>query len=164
MNMAEVKVSSQKSLNKIKEDSEILIWLKSYSDLFSPFDPRPYQKRALSDDFLSELKKASKVKNSSIELKLFIPEDKKSIREESLIKERLREYFKRHYEIEKIHWEHTRNKSFLFVIIGILSLAAVAYFRLYEAKDFASILLRVILEPAGWFMAWVGLERVFYLF
>ncbi len=159
--MEEAKFSNQ--LNKNKEDSEIIIWLNSYNDIFSSFDPRPYSKRALSANFILELRKASKVKDSSIKIRLFIPEEKRNIREEAMIKKRLGEYFKKHYEIEKISWEKARNIAMSFIAGGALSLFIVAYFNLYESINFAKILLRVLLEPAGWFFTWIGLERIFRL-
>ena len=42
--------------------------LNSYDGLFSDFDPRPTEQRALSDDFLLEVKRAARDKEIGLEL------------------------------------------------------------------------------------------------
>ena len=96
-----VKKDKTNNTEETKQDllkmSEVSIILDTYEDIFSDFDPRPFSQRALSDDFLLEAKKASRERNSGeIEIKFLIPEQKRNIREESLIKKRLHEYFKKH--------------------------------------------------------------------
>src|SRR5690349_704077 len=53
----EIDTKDQKAL-LIK--SELSIWLDTYDDIFSDFDPRPLNERALSDDFLSEARKMAR--------------------------------------------------------------------------------------------------------
>ena len=54
--------------------SQITLTLDKYGDIFSDFDPRSYIERALSIDFLSEIRRASREKpNGVIELKMLIP-------------------------------------------------------------------------------------------
>ena len=38
-------------------ESKMSLILDTYLDIFSSFDPRPYEERSLSDDFLDECKK-----------------------------------------------------------------------------------------------------------
>jgi hypothetical protein len=33
----------------------------------------------------------------------------------------------------------------------------------YEEAHYMMSLLRVILEPSGWFIVWTGMEKIFYL-
>ena len=40
-------------------DYSISLWIDSYDDIFSDFDPRPFSARNISDDFLYEVKKTS---------------------------------------------------------------------------------------------------------
>ena len=78
--------------------SEISLILDTYDDIFSDFDPRPYEERALSDDFLLEAKKASRDKaTGTIELIFMMPAGKRDTHKESLIKRRLRDHFRKHY-------------------------------------------------------------------
>ena len=58
-------------IEKDFNSSEIPLWLDNYNDLFSDFDPRHYSNRALSQDFLEELKRASRDKQTkTVNLKL----------------------------------------------------------------------------------------------
>lgn len=68
---------------KLLKLSEICLILDTYDDIFSDFDPRPYDERGLSDDFLSEARKAVKKKPSeTIELKFLIPANKRNLSDE----------------------------------------------------------------------------------
>ena len=42
---------------RIKDIKEISIAIDTWDDIFSDFDPRPFEVRALSEDFIAELKK-----------------------------------------------------------------------------------------------------------
>lgn len=87
---------SEEEKRKIFEISEVSLWLDSYDDIFSDFDPRPYSQRALSDDFLEEAKKAVKEKKTGeLELRLLVPHSQRDLEKEIIIKRRLREYFKK---------------------------------------------------------------------
>ena len=46
--------STKEETEKLLQQSEISLLLDSYDDIFSDFDPRPYNQRALSQDFLAE--------------------------------------------------------------------------------------------------------------
>jgi hypothetical protein len=137
--------------------SEISLWLDTYDDIFSDFDPRPYHQRALSDDFLLEAKKASMDKNQGIELKFLIPKNKRNLTHEALIKKRLREHFKKHLLSFKDELKKMLRQGLYFVISGII-IMFFASLILFKADD--SLLfdfLVVFLEPAGWFLFWEGL-------
>ena len=47
-------------------EGNISLILDSYNDMFSDFDPRSFSERALSDDFLSECKRAARDKDIGI--------------------------------------------------------------------------------------------------
>src|SRR3989338_5447495 len=81
----------------LKHHSQISLWLDTYDDIFSDFDPRHYSERALSDDFLIEAKKASLDKEGGhIELQFLVPQKIRNVKHESIIKQRLRAHFQRH--------------------------------------------------------------------
>ena len=42
---------------RIKDIKEISIAIDTWDDMFSDFDPRPFNMRALSEDVMAELKK-----------------------------------------------------------------------------------------------------------
>ena len=90
---------SDKTMGKIQlpVEHEISLWLDTYEDIFSDFDPRPLGQRALSDDFLSEAKRAIRErKEGSFELHLLIPTTQRSSATEAVVRKRLREHFTKH--------------------------------------------------------------------
>lgn len=138
--------------------SEISIALTSYNDIFSTFDPRPYGQKALSDDFLEEVKKASFVKDTEdIELKLLMPASKRNISEEGVIKKRLKDYFKKHEAIERKEVGKIVKSGLAFIFFGVIFML-VATFLLHRWGEggFLISFLIILLEPGGWFLFWEG--------
>ncbi len=149
---------------KESDISEINFSLDSYEDLFSDFDPRPYSKKALSDDFLSEAKRAVRDKiPERIDLKLFVSKKKRNFSDEFIIKRRLREHFKKHYELLKDERNKIIKKGIMFISIGIiLMLVATSVLFYQQGKSFFISLIIVVLEPSGWFLFWEGLNLVVF--
>ncbi len=147
--------------------SEISLILNEYHDIFSDFDPRPYSQRSLSDDFLAEAKKAAKVKQSGeVELKFLVPENRRKAMHETVIKKRLHEYFRKHHELMKREIVETRSSGVKLTVLGFAFLFASTYLRLEEFRNplminNLEVFFATILEPAGWFTCWTGLEQMF---
>lgn len=149
---------------KLLEMSEISLWLDNYDDIFSDFDPRPYSQRALSDDFLSEAKKACREKPSGgTELKLLVPPNERNVQEEKIIKTRLKEHFGRQSNSLKKEIKNMVKHGLLFSIAGIF-LMLIATFLMVESntKDMIISFFIILLEPAGWFLFWEGLDIVVF--
>jgi hypothetical protein len=140
-------------------EGTISLILDSYDDLFSDFDARPYEVKALSHDFLQELKGASLDKSAgNLELRLLVPKKKRNLFDEAQIKRRLKDHFQKHHKAENKKRKETRKEGFLWFGIGaVLIAAAIAVYEQGGATSF----LNVIFEPAGWFTSWTGLEKIF---
>lgn len=143
---------------------EIVLSLAGYDDLFSDFDLRQYSYRSLSDDFLVELKRASRDKEGELSLNLLLPKSMRNSYHEALIKKRLIEHFKKHFERQskeksKIFWQGA-----LFILFGMVLMGIAAYFLYYkeEYDVFAVSFLVVILEPGSWFLFWEGLNLLIF--
>ena len=155
---------TEEDKQKILKMSEISLWLDDYDDIFSDFDPRPYSQRSLSDDFLSEAKKASRDKNpSKLELRFLVSADKIDQKIEAIIKKRLHEHFNKHVHLLRNEMKNTRNNSIIVAFMGILMMLAATYIRSIEPNTFFIRFLFVLLEPAGWFATWFALDRLFYM-
>ncbi len=155
---------SPEDKKRLHDISQISLWLDDYKDIFSDFDPRPYFERTLSDDFLLESKKAIRDKASGeIRMTLLIPEDRRNLRDEELIKKRLRGYFRTRFDFIKKQKTGVMKQGFLFVTVGII-LMFVATFLLftYMGKNFLVNFLVVVLEPGGWFLFWEGLHLIIF--
>jgi len=154
---------SEEEKQKLLQMSEISLWLDDYDDIFSDFDPRPYSQRSLSDDFLLEAKKAAKDKSpDKIELRFLVPSAKRSSEREGVIKKRLHEHFKKHHDILHKEMKEIRRGGLVILLGAVFTMLAASYVEFLPLSGFLSKLLFVLLEPTGWFMAWIGLERIFY--
>lgn len=144
----------------IKEGNISLV-LDSYNDIFSDFDPRPYHQKAVSGDFLQECRNASRDKpEGGVELRLMVPKASRNTRDETLIRKRLRDHFKKHHNILHQDKKKAKTAGIRWIATGTaFSLLAVALHGYLD--NFITTLLFVIVEPAGWFSIWTGFERIF---
>ena len=144
-------------------ERNISLILDSYNEIFSDFDPRHYSEKALSDDFLSEIKRASRDKGEGVELKFLAPKSRRNLNEEVLIRRRLREHFKKHFLGLKKEKKRTIKQGFYFVLAGIffMFIATLILFR-YKTESLVTSFLVVFLEPAGWFSFWEGLDLIIF--
>jgi len=144
---------------------EIPLVLENYGDIFSDFDPRQFRHRALSTDFLNELKRASIDKeNRNIEIKFILPKKERNLKDEIIIKKRLKEHFKKHFVIQKKEIEHMLRQGYNFIATGIALMLAATWLIFYgnSHQNFFVSLLTVFFEPGGWFLFWEGLNLVIF--
>lgn len=149
---------------KLRDISQISLWLDDYTDIFSDFDPRPYSERTLSDDFLLESRKAIRdTATGKIQFTLLVPDDKRNVHDEGIIKKRLRSYFKTRFESVKKQNMDTIKQGILFTSAGVI-LMFIATFIIfaYTEKSFLTSFLFVVLEPGGWFLFWEGLNLIIF--
>lgn len=153
---------------KLLQMSEVSLVLHSYDDIFSDFDPRPYENRSLSDDFLLEMKRAAKEKKYGIiELNFLIPAEQRKAEKEAKIKKRLRDHFKKHFDLVRKEISVVRKNGVELAVIGF-ALATIGALFIIPAEESPDAIvnaiyrvLLVIVEPAAWFTIWTGFERIF---
>jgi len=144
--------------------NEVDFWLESYNDLFSDFDHRPYLERSLSDDFLSEAKRACQYREeNNLKLKIFLPKKFRDKNDERVIKRRLIEHFEKHHIL--LEKEHKKDfiKGVTTTIVGVLTMVLVTTF-LFKYTDYNDTLNTIIavVEIAGWFLLWTGLNNIIF--
>ena len=138
--------------------------LDNYEELFSDFDPRPYPQRGLSDDFLLEAKKAVRDKEFGVaELNLMLPKKSREENIEIIIKKRLKDHYKKHYNLLKKEQDRIIWKGLSFTVLGIIFMFLAVYimFALNDETFIVSFMI-VLLEPAGWFLFWEGLGLIVF--
>lgn len=149
---------------KTFDKSNIPLWLDCYDDIFSDFDPRPYNRRALSDDFLQEVKRASRDKDGKcIELRLLVPKKERTRNLEGVIKKRMHEHFNKHFHEKKKEVDDIIHRGAMFISAGVfvMILATVLLFYYSHSNILVSFLI-VLFEPGGWFLFWEGLDQVIF--
>jgi len=153
-----------KEIQNVLKVSEINLRLNDYEDIFSDFDPRPYSEKALSVDFLEEAERASEDKKPGcIKLNLLLPKNKRDRSKEGAIKRRLKRHFNKHfYEFDEKN-KKILKKGFIFVVFGIFFMFLATYILFtYKDASFMSTFFVILLEPAGWFLFWEGLDLVIF--
>ncbi len=136
---------------------DIAIALDAYDDLFSDFDIRGYGERALSKDFLDELR--VRLRRSwakpSLTIVFLLPAAARSPSDEALIVERIRAFYEERREHYLREDRRAKLSSLLFVGIGLaLSVAANII-----VERFASLpLFNDFLLIPSWFFVWSGFE------
>ncbi len=151
----------RKKFKHVYESTEdILLVLDSYEDIFSDFDPRHYSEKALSNDFLLECKKASIDKNGKINLKFFVPKQKRNPLDEIKIKKRLMEHFHKHLRMKKKEISKIKLYGFNWFIVGSFMILLSAIFLTYKGPFWFNLIIALV-HPAGWFFMWEGLGKIF---
>lgn len=139
------------------------MWLDTYDDLFSDFDPRPYSKRAVSDDFIFQVKKVTKDQpGSKMMLKLLLPEAARNRQDEEIIAERLHGYFIKSYEQLLNEKKQNNRKGIQLTAAGVVLMIAASYISFLKPEAYSIHLMLILFEPAGWFLLWVGLDDLVY--
>lgn len=148
-------------LNKANSNHIISLWLDSYDDIFSDFDPRAYSERNISDDFLDEVKKVSIESDFIIsEIKLLIPSKVRQQDAETVITKRLHSYFikNQHYFFKKKMTE--RKRGLLFIMVGVFMMTIASMVSSFRSGNILMHTLLMVFEPAGWFLVWSGMETL----
>lgn len=151
---------------QIKDFQEITVAIDTLDDIFSDFDPRPLAQRALSEDFLKEIKKFCRETPIGRLTVVFLgpvslkDELTKNFQEKAIINHFHQEFKKRASENNKII-QNLRGTGFLYILFG-MSLLLVLTFLGY--KKIISVLslevLGVLLMPLGWFGVWEGFSKI----
>lgn len=139
----------------------ISIWIDTYDDIFSDFDPRLFSERNISDDFLNELRKVSREDNFHVnELRLLVPEKNRNEESENIIAKHLHVFFRKNVHAWQEEVTKLRTKGVLFVIISVFLLMVASYISSLKSEYIIMHILLVLLEPAGWFFIWRGFDNL----
>ena len=145
-------------------EPEICIWIDKYDDVFSDFDSRPFADRALSDDFLRELRKmiSDKSGNETV-LKFHILDDQRNSESEAIISHNLRTHFRHIADVLTGDRKQTLHKGYMLLGFGFLLILFLFFLTTIVSKAAYLNGINLMLEPVGWFMTWTGLDYVFQI-
>lgn len=148
-------VQDQKKVSDVLQSVHIAI--DSYDDIFSDFDPSPFETRILSDDFLNELRKRyAETPKGAFSVTFTLPRSFRSEKKEALIRKRIKDYFKhRLKEMDKVVKERITRGS-LRVFMGIvISLSVII------VPSLEQVLVAALISPLVWYLMWSGFESIF---
>jgi hypothetical protein len=138
---------------------EVAIALDTYDDLFSDFDIRGYGERALSKDFLDELRVRLRKywPRPDLAIVLLVPSAERDREAEALIVSRIDRYFVEGRDKYERASRRGWLTALLFVSAGlVLSLAANL---IVERFSFLPLFKDFLLVPS-WFFVWSGFDLV----
>jgi len=154
--------TSGRQAAKNPQQEAVGLWIDTYSEIFSDFDPRPFPERALSDDFIAQVKKVSRDARGKVTvLRILVPQDIRREEEERIIRRRLENYFYNGHSQLIEEQRATRMKGLLFSLLGLVFMSTASYIYYLKLPQFYPNLFLVLLEPAGWFLMWTGLDDLF---
>jgi translation elongation factor EF-Ts len=160
-NVKEILTEEQK--NALLEDAKISLWIDSYNELFSDFDPRSYSKREISADFLAEAKRFARDQFDGADLVILVPSKLRDKNIEGIIKKRLKQSFLKQHEFLVNKKKKIILQGITFLLLGVFFMVFTTFILFsYDVKDFLIYFLGVIGEPAGWFLFWEGLNLIIF--
>ncbi|MCX6773443.1 MAG: hypothetical protein NTY68_00395 [Candidatus Micrarchaeota archaeon] len=135
---------------------EIVITLESYDDIFDDFDPRPFNERSLSADFINVLNERIKKVDFSrqINLILTMPKEQRSMKEEKTIEKKLKE----HFITSSGYWKN-KGKDMIGISILYLLGGLAIYIGGGMIDDYIHTLKQYLIIPS-WFLTWRALEMI----
>lgn len=158
-------MKAENKLNSDVQQSSISIWLNSYNDIYSDFDHRSFHERSLSDDFIHEaLKIVKETPAGIIKLQLLMPQERRNAETEVIIVKSLHQHFRRIANNNIKDKQNNKLRGIIMTIIGLSLMVLTAYLANQEDQFFLLKSLRVMIEPAGWFLLWTGLDLLYNTF
>lgn len=155
------KTDSEKSL--VNQKPKVGIWLDSYEDFYSKFDPRIAAQRALSSDFIKQVRAITTDMNAeAFDITFLIPKEVRNETTEKVIKDRLVDFFShgmRQLEKEK---KHFFTRGIIAAALGITLMFVTSMVAYQNDQHYYTTLFLVIFDPTGWFATWYGLDSIFY--
>jgi len=160
--MAEEKNKIQKK--EIEKPSAVFssadFWLDNYQEMFSDFDPAPFERRMISQDFIKAITR--RFPEGPVEelcLRISVPKSRRSIKTETVIIKRLKSYFRKMAEIHEKSLRADQKGGAIYFVAGCILLLAFVWVGL-NMESLASQLLGVVFLPLGWFGVWEGTSKI----
>ncbi|HET9056732.1 MAG TPA: hypothetical protein VFN30_07785 [Chitinophagaceae bacterium] len=143
--------------------TDINLWLDSYDDIYSDFDSRQYMKRRVSEDFLHELRSEMKYKGHRADnIMLLLPSEKRNENIEKIIRASISNFLNNQFQSQQEKCRKKLYSGVSLLIAGIIVILTNSWINYLAHPSFIITTLRVLLEPAGWFLLWAALDFLFY--
>ncbi len=145
--------------------AELNFWLDSYDDIYSDFDSRHYLKRRISEDFLNELRTEMKyIEYHTGDMILLLPQEHRDEPAEKIIADSLTDFFIHQFQYHQGKCRKKLKKGILLFTTGVIIMLLNSWFSYHSGESFSFTGIKVLLEPAGWFLLWAALDFLFYDF
>jgi len=124
---------------------------------------RTEDKRALSVDFLDEIKRAANDKSDDgIEFILNVLQSERDENREAVITNRLFAHFMRHRDLLQKDKRKVLKRGIVMIVLGIISMIGATLVLSQDSKELLASFLVIFLEPAAWFLLWEGSDQILF--
>jgi len=154
----------RRKMEKAEKPSEVIssadFWLDSYQEIFSDFDPAPYERRIVSQDFIDAvMRRFPEGSDEPIHLRISLPKSVRSVDTEHIIVNRLKKYFRKMAARYEKRMGGEQKQGAAYFIAGCILLLAFVWLGL-NLETITSEILGILFLPLGWFGVWEGTSRI----
>ena len=106
---------------------------------------------------------ARKYKKEEItDLLLLLPQDKRDENSENVIGSSLKNFFKDQFYSSKDKFGKKLTTGIILLLAGSVTMMVNSYINFKTSHSFFLSFVKILLEPAGWFLLWLGFDFLFY--
>jgi len=135
-------------------------WLDNYQEMFSTFDPAPYERRMISQDFIEAvMRRFPEGSEEDIHLRISVPRSKRSTKTETVVVRRLKTYFRKMADRYEKTLQADQRRGAIYFVAGCILLLAFVWVGM-NLESLISQLLGVVFLPLGWFGIWEGTSKI----
>jgi len=154
----------RRKTQEAEKPSEVIssadFWLDSYQEIFSDFDPAPYERRIVSQDFIDAvMRRFPEGSEEAIRLRISLPKAVRSVGTEHIIVNRLKKYFRKMAGRYEKRMRGEQKQGAAYFIAGCFLLLAFVWLGL-NLESITSEILGILFLPLGWFGVWEGTSRI----
>jgi hypothetical protein len=136
--------------------------LDDYDDVYDQWDPAPFKKRFIEEEFNEFIITSAEDIPSSFNLiiVLHLPERKKNIKKEKAVVSAYENFYLYAAAKERRNWLRLKKKTLMYFLLSLL-LLGIGYFYLDETDQIALNVLREGIFIGGWVFLWEAITNVF---
>ncbi len=154
----------QKQYKYEKETNAYLIevGLEDYGDIYDQWDPAPFKKRFIQEEFNEFIITSVEdiPRSNNIILVLYLPETKMDPKKEGAVKAAYENFYLYAAAKEKRNMADIRNKTLMYLFLSF-SLLGIGYLYLNETTHIALNIVREGIFIGGWVFLWESITNIF---
>ncbi len=101
-------------------------------------------------------------KERAADLLLLLPQEKRNEPSEKIIISSLKEFFTDQFRNWNDKFKKKLNTGIILLFAGLVTMAINSFISFKAMHSFPITIVKIILEPAGWFLLWLSFDFLFY--
>lgn len=150
---------------RFEEDNNVYlieVSLDDYDDVFNEWDPAPFKKRFIEEEFDEFIVSSSEdiPLKYNLNIVLYIPEQKKDINKEKAVISAYKNFYLYASEKVEISWAKLRKKDISYFLLAIIFLS-IGFFFQYAVKNVVLDVIKEGIFIGGWVFLWEVFTNIF---